>query len=140
MSNPIISPWAFYAISAMNVFKWVSLGIAIVMVVIVVYYLLEVGDLHEKNSDPKTVKASFKHKTFVGSLILFIIFTIFTIFIPDDKTSYTMIVAEFVTSDNLEIIYEETGKLGTDILDEMTDSAKEVIDYSVEKVLNIKGE
>lgn len=140
MSNPIISPWIFYAISAMNVFKWVSLGIAILMVIVAVYYLIEVGDIYEKNSDPKTVKYSFKHKAFVGSLILFIIFTIFTIFIPDDKTSYTMIVAEFVTSDNLEIIYEETGKLGTDILDEMTDSAKEVIDYSVEKVLDIKGE
>lgn len=127
-SAPIISPWIFYWIETVNTLKWVFGIMAFIFGVISIFLLTRAID--ERARLPKNLYTySF----------CFFIFLLLTVFTPSKNTIYTMTVAEFATTDNLEILYEVTGNTAEDILDGASDFAKDIIDYSVDKIVEVKG-
>ena len=128
-STPIISPWLFYWIETANTLKCVFGIIAFIFGIISVFLLVQAID--ERTRLPKSL--------FIYSLC-FSIFLLLAVFTPSKNTIYTMTVAEFVTTDNIEILYETTGGTAEDILNGASDFVKDIIDYSVDKVIEAKEE
>lgn len=127
-SAPIISPWIFYWIETVNTLKWVFGIMAFIFGVISIFLLARAID--ERTRLPESLYTySF----------CFFIFLLLAVFTPSKNTIYTMTVAEFVTTDNIEILYEVTGNTAEDILDGASDFAKDIIDYSVDKIIEVKG-
>lgn len=127
-STPIISPWIFYWIETINALKYVFGGFAFLFAITsmaMIAYAIDHGT--------KLTKNFYIHST------LFVLFLLLAVFTPSKNTIYTMTVAEFVTTDNIEILYEVTGNTAEDILDGASDFAKDIIDYSVDKIIEVKG-
>lgn len=126
-SAPIISPWIFYWIETVNTFKYVFGILAFIFGIISIFLLARAID--ERTRLPESLYTySF----------CFFIFLLLAVFTPSKNTIYTMTVAEFVTTDNIEILYKVTGDTAEDILDGASDFAKDIIDYSVYKIVEAK--
>lgn len=126
-SAPNISPWVFYWIETINALKYVFGGFAFLFAITsmaMIVYAIDHG--------AKLTKNFYIHST------LFVLFLLLAVFTPSKNTIYTMTVAEFVTTDNIEILYEVTGNTAEDILDRASDFAKDIIDYSVDKIVEAK--
>lgn len=111
---PIINPWLFYLIDLFEGIKWLS-GFVLVGLVIVV-----VISIPFRIVDPD--EGLFTKKFFKHMAISTIISCIVTIVIPSKETMYTMVVAQNVTFENVEIASE---------------TIKDSVDYIIDKM---KGE
>lgn len=118
--KPIISPWLIYFASradALMTFFGVIAGICgTIALSAFLAGLMEYGE-------------PFKFKKIITkSIIGCVAMTIVTIMTPNTETIYTMIVANELTSDNIQAI----GKTGKDVVDYITDQ--------IDKVVNDKEE
>lgn len=110
--KPIISPWTIYFASRADAVGTLFLSVAIVAFVIC---LIGFDDL---------TKNGFK--LFISIGIISIILTVLT---PTTETVYTMMVANEITSDNIQAV----GKTGKDVVDYITDQIDKVINDKDEK-------
>lgn len=110
--KPIISPWTIYFASRADAVGTLFLTVAIVAFVIC---LIGFDDL---------TKNGFK--LFISIGIISIILTVLT---PTTETVYTMMVANEITSDNIQAV----GKTGKDVVDYITDQIDKVINDKDEK-------
>ena len=109
--KPIISPWLIYFASRAD-----AVGTLFLIVAIVAFAICLIGfDDLTKNG----------FKLFISIGIISVILTVLT---PTTETVYTMIVANELTSDNVQAI----GKTGKDVIDYITDQ--------IDKVVNDKEE
>lgn len=121
--TPIISPWVFYWI---DLIENISCGASVFFVLIAIaigsysfaFFLYITGessyDEKEKVEGMKKAYFNFAKKSLVALVVLQVIQT----FIPDEKTMYTMLVAQNVTVENLETA---------------TDVIKDSVDYIFDK-------
>ena len=113
--NPIISPWLIYFISTLGglrvlvfLLSIVSLGALAIIFLLWMYY-------KDDGIELEYVKKG-KHKI----IIFFGVISILgSIFIPNKETIYAMVVAKYVTPDNIEMV---------------GGSVKDSIDYIFEKI------
>lgn len=110
--KPIISPWIIYFASRAD-----ALGTLFLIVAIVAFAVCLIG------FDDLT-KNGFKLFISIG-----IISAILTILTPSTETVYTMVVANEITPDNIQII----GKTGKDVVDYITDQIDKVVNEDDEK-------
>lgn len=109
--KPIISPWLIYFASRAN-----TVGTLFLIVAVAAFAICLIGfDDLTKNG----------FKLFISIGIISVILTVLT---PTTETVYTMIVANELTSDNVQAI----GKTGKDVIDYITDQ--------IDKVVNDKEE
>ncbi|RHS62009.1 hypothetical protein DW958_14035 [Ruminococcus sp. AM46-18] len=109
--KPIISPWLIYFASRAD-----AVGTLFLIVAIVAFAICLIGfDDLTKNG----------FKLFISIGIISIILTVLT---PTTETVYTMMVANEITSDNIQAV----GKTGKDVVDYITDQ--------IDKVVNNKEE
>lgn len=109
--KPIISPWLIYFASRAD-----AVGTLFLIVAIVAFAICLIGfDDLTKNG----------FKLFISIGIISIILTVLT---PTTETVYTMMVANEITSDDIQAV----GKTGKDIVDYITDQ--------IDKVVNNKEE
>lgn len=109
--KPIISPWTIYFASRAD-----TVGILFLIVAVAAFAICLIGfDDLTKNG----------FKLFISIGIISVILTVLT---PTTETVYTMIVANELTSDNVQAI----GKTGKDVIDYITDQ--------IDKVVNDKEE
>lgn len=106
--KPIISPWLIYFASRAD-----AVGTLFLIVTIVAFGICLIG------FDDLT-----KNVISIG-----IISMILTVLTPTTKTVYTMMVANEITSDNIQAI----GKTGKDVVDYITDQIDKVINDKDEK-------
>ena len=109
--KPIISPWLIYFASRAD-----AVGTLFLFAAIVAFAICLIGfDALTKNG----------FKLFISIGIISVILTVLT---PTTETVYTMMVANELTSDNIQAI----GKTGKDVVDYITDQ--------IDKVVNDKEE
>lgn len=110
--KPIISPWFFYLISVLDKLQIVAALFLIASVILGAICLLDWADGEFGKEDMKFIKRMF--------ITLFISLSIVLI-VPSKETMCEMMVANYVTENNIE-----TAK----------DDVKELVDYIVEKFEN----
>lgn len=114
----VISPWIFYVIDVfdkLNIVFWV-VGIA-TLVLFFVYYFSTLEDLYE---DEEIAEFKAKQKGNIKkAIITIIICALGVVAIPSEETMYKMLVAKYVTYENI---------------DKATKSIKDGVDYIFEKL------
>ena len=114
---PIISPWIFYLISVFDALKIILTIVSIALGFVMVFLLAGFFCNLEYYSDVKEAWEDYKWiKKFVVGLIVILLLLVV---IPSKETMYTMLVADNVTYENVEIA---------------TDTIKDGVDYIFEKL------
>ena len=119
--TPIINPWIFYLMHLINGLHIVSIICTAIFAILLLGIVLFLFFFWEENEDEDD--GFFKHtkKSFKPTLIFLIISLSIFIITPDKKTTYTMLIANYITENNIEAGKEEV---------------KEIIDYVVDKLDN----
>lgn len=119
--EPIISPWLIYLIQISNSIKGAALSICICAVVgIIVGLCMIAANSNYGKSDAGYCagKSVFKKSVWLSAIT-----AVFAIFLPGTNTSVQMIVASYVTEDNLNAAVE---------------SVEEVADYIFDKINGVE--
>lgn len=130
MNTPIISPWFFYfagIADGLGITLMVFGGIAILISTIVLCGSLGDDDL-----------ISFVKKSIKG-IIIGVVIIILGIFCPSEDTCYKMALAKFATPQNIQAITEYAGDTASNINDSVSDIIKDIMDYSVDRIYDIRN-
>ena len=94
--EPIISPWIVYIIDILLSFYIISWLVALVGFLALIFFPI-VADIEGTNKD-----TIIKYEKRIGAV--FIISTLLWIFIPSQQTMLTMLVLQYTTPDNIELV------------------------------------
>lgn len=135
-SEPIINPWLFYLADILDAAKIVIGIVAMASAVMAFVYLgsYSTDRKYKKEEELKNALRSFKISTVTCAISLSV-----AVFIPSKNTIYTMAIAQALTPDNIRIIYDATGKTAEDILNGGSEFIKDIMDYGVEKINEIRS-
>lgn len=129
MNTPIISPWFFY-------FAGIADGLGITLMVfgcmaILISIIVLCVSVDESETD--FVKKSIK------GIIIGVVIIILGIFCPSEDTCYKMALAKFATPQNIQAITEYAGDTASNINDSVSDIIKDIMDYSVDRIYDIRN-
>lgn len=110
---PIISPWIFYLIEVLSTIKIVFI-VALILILICCVIVLA-GSIDEWYSEEMKMIKPWLKKGVIASILL----GIAAIFTPSQETLYKMVIANYVTYENIETA---------------TDTIKDSVDYIFEKL------
>lgn len=116
--EPIINPWVFY---------WIDLCTPIKVVAAVIAFLA--GGLgfsayaEIKSYNTKEENAPWVHKTKVFGIIA-VIFTFVCLIVPNPSTAYKMLVASYVTPDNINSTVQFTQEAFKTLMDGIVETAQ----------------
>ena len=121
MNEPIISPWVFYWIDVLSTLDDLPvilafLGVALVIIGWVLIYTEMDGEI------PCICK-----KIAVVYLSIFVFSAAISIFIPSKETMYQMLIASYVTPNNVEYIKNEVKDSAYGIVDSIIDASIKLI-------------
>lgn len=135
-SEPIINPWLFYLADVLDAAKIVIGILAMTSAVLAIAYFgsYSTDRKYKKEEELKNALHSFKISTVTCAISLSV-----AMFIPSKNTIYTMAIAQALTPDNIRIVYDATGKTAEDILNGGSDFIKDIMDYGVEKINEIRS-
>lgn len=120
---PVIKPWIFYLIEVLNGLKEVSVVVIFMTIIMLIcigiatLWLRSEDSLYRSDENASTIKAcirAFKKLSIVACVI-----TSVYIVTPSEETMYKMLVAQYVTYENV---------------DKATESIKEGVDYIFKKL------
>lgn len=110
----IINPWVFYLIDVLSTANDMTVTLSWISLIVGAAALFIMGDRYWTEAEKKMLKKVFK-----TALITAIVSSLTFTFIPSKETMYTMIVADNVTYENVELA---------------TDAIKDSVDYIFEKL------
>ncbi len=115
--KPIISPIWFYLINTFNAIETLAFIIFIGLGVLI--FCLLFGEMFEEGKNVEKIKKirSKCWKPFIVALVL-------SALIPEDLTSYEMLVASVITPDNIETVGSST----TNLVDYIIDTVNKIND------------
>ena len=119
--DPIISPWIFYIINVVSGLQSVFVAGTTILIVILCWYFFKYTDEFEE--DKVRVSAGKKMKKF--AIALAILGTV-SVFIPSEQTMYKMLIANYVTPNNIEYIHETVKGDMNDALNAIADKMIEI--------------
>lgn len=108
MNEPIISPWLFYWLDVIESFDKLNGIFALILLIgnsflLFIYYILAVTDSnsyrHDKDREERKKVKLFLRKT----LPLLIVTLIGVVFVPSKEAMYKMLVANYITQNNVNI-------------------------------------
>lgn len=111
--EPIINPWFFYLVNLLDRALVVAIIVLIISVICVVFTFFVLSDECFDEEEAKTLKKWNK-----VSIIALLISTIMLVAVPSKETVYEMVVANYITENNIEAA---------------KDNAKDLIDYIIDK-------
>lgn len=129
MNTPIISPWFFYfagIADGLGITLMVFGSIAILISIIVLCVSVDADE------------TGFVKKSIKG-IIISIVIIILGIFCPSEDTCYKMMLAKFATPQNIQTITEYVGDTASDVSDNMSNAIKDIMDYSVDRIYDIRN-
>ena len=129
MNTPIISPWFFY-------FAGIADGLGITLMVfgcITILISIIALCVSADNDETGFVKKSIK------GIIIGIVIIILGIFCPSENTCYKMMLAKFATPQNIQTITEYVGDTASDVSDNVSNAIKDIMDYSVDRIYDIRN-
>ena len=133
-SEPIINPWLFYLadiLDGLKIFAIVLTGVGIAYIIVC---LCCMADNYGYDEDKCKIWSNRLKK----SMLPAIAFIVFAITMPSKDTLYKMAIAEALTPDNVKMAYDVTGKTANDILNGGSEFIKDIMDYGVEKIDEIR--
>lgn len=125
MNTPIISPWFFY-------FAGIADGLGITLMVfgcIAILISIIVMGVSVGADETGFVKKSIK------GIIISIVIIILGIFCPSEDTCYKMMLAKFATPQNIQTVTKYAGDTASDV----SDAIKDIMDYSVDRIYDIRN-
>ena len=133
-SEPIINPWFLYLadiFDGLKILSWIVLGIACICVIVCLAGMAANCDLDD--DDFKKWYYNLKK-----AILPTVVSMVFAIIMPSKNTLYKMAIAEALTPDNIKMAYDVTGKTANDILNGGSEFIKDIMDYGVEKIDEIR--
>lgn len=119
--EPVINPWIIYWVSVLNnIGCTLSFIICMSVVSSVIIGVIHLCDLSDSYSDNLSFPNWFKY--FKLSIAVACISGLICIFIPDKQTMLTMMVATYITPDNLNV----TTDYIVELVQRITEAVKEV--------------
>ena len=58
---------------------------------------------------------------------------------PSKNAIYQMIAAKAITPNNIKIVSDYVGDTVTNVSDNLTDAIKDIMDYSVDRIYNVRN-
>ena len=129
MNTPIISPWFFYFAGIAD-----ALGISLIIfgcIAILISTIILCVSLDDNET-------SFVKKSIKG-IIIGVVIIILGIFCPSEDTCYKMALAKFATPQNIQAITKYAGDTTSNINDSVSDIVKDIMDYSVDRIYDIRN-
>lgn len=133
-SEPIINPWLLYladVLDGLKILSWTVVAIACVYVIVCLAGVAVNCDLDE--DDFKKWYCNLKK-----AILPTVVSMVFAILMPSKDTLYKMAIAEALTPDNVKMAYDVTSKTANDILNGGSEFIKDIMDYGVEKIDEIR--
>ena len=114
MSEPIISPWIYYFIGLLGkLSSLVNLGLILSFAGAFLVILLYLNP-HEDVKDSIQFKRIGKYLGGISCILLFLF-----IIIPDRDTAYKMLVAKYVTQENIENLGDNLDKVADKVVEKI---------------------
>lgn len=146
-TEPIINPWLFYAADVIYGIKIAMILVSIALTITSLVYLgcfakdMEDADIGYPDRESYINRAKANIRKFKVFLVGTIISVILIILIPSKNLIYTMAISSMLTPDTIEYVYETTEKTANDIINGGSEIIKEIIDYGIDKIDELrKGE
>ena len=121
--KPIINPVAIYVINLMGSLRVGLIVGAVIFAVLTIFCVAEYMDMKDGNSDEDKQMTKDFFRSSKRFLICFVLTFILVVFVPSKDTCVEMLVASYVTPDNIDAGVEKT---------------KETVDYIVEKIKEVQ--
>ena len=120
MDTPIINPvWLYLADTIPNIrYVFIAVGFCL--------FILSIGQIDNNKVFRKIVVSGFLALV-VGAII------------PSQETLYKMVAAKMITPNNIQTVSDYVGDTATNVSDNLTDAIKDIMDYSVDRIYNIRN-
>lgn len=126
--NYIINPMWFYWVGVLSKLSIISIVISVVLgLSFLAFIISSLEDYVEFGKEDKDFKTKIKLVKIIG-ILLTITLTIL-ILIPSRQTIYTMMMAKLTTTDNMQIVKEESKEL----IEFFTEQIEDIIDNAEEE-------
>lgn len=120
MDNPIVNPIWFYLADTIPNIRYVFIAVGFCL------FILSIGQIDNNKVFRKIVVSGFLALV-VGAII------------PSQETLYKMVAAKMITPNNIKTVSGYVNNTATDISDNLTDTIKDIMDYSVDRIYNIRN-
>lgn len=120
MDNPIVNPIWFYLADTIPNIRYVFIAVGFCL------FILSIGQINNNKVFRKIVVSGFLALV-VGAII------------PSQETLYKMVAAKMITPNNIKTVSGYVNNTSTDISDNLTDTIKDIMDYSVDRIYNIRN-
>ena len=125
MDSPIVNPVWFYLVDILPrvgaFLGFFGFGLGVIGVIILA-------------QDDKSSISTFK-KFLISGIVVFIIGVLF----PSKDACYQMIAAKAITPNNIKIVTDYVNDTATNVSDNLTNAIKDIIDYSVDRIYNVRN-
>ena len=120
MDTPIINPVWFYLADTIPNIRYVFIAVGFCL------FILSIGQIDNNKVFRKIVVSGFLALV-VGAII------------PSQETLYKMVAAKMITPNNIQTVSDYVGDTATNVSDNLTDAIKDIMDYSVDRIYNIRN-
>lgn len=137
-SEPIIDPWLLYladVLDGLKILSWIVVAIACICVIVC---LAGMAASCDPNCDLDFDDFKMWYCNLKKAILPTVVSMVFAIIMPSKDTLYKMAIAEALTPDNVKMAYDVTGKTANDILNGGSEFVKDIMDYGVEKIDEIR--
>ena len=115
MDNPIVNPIWFYLADTIPNVRYVLIAVSVAL------FIISVGQIDNNKVFRKFLSL------IVGALI------------PSQETLYKMVAAKMITPNNIKIVNDYVNDTATNVSDNLTDVIKDIMDYSVDRIYNVRN-
>lgn len=120
MDIPVINPvWFYFADTIPNI-RYVLIAVGFGL------FILSIGQIDNNKAFRKIVAGGFLALV-IGALI------------PSQETLYKMIAAKMITPNNIQSVSDYVSDTATNVSDNLTDAIKDIMDYSVDRIYNVRN-
>lgn len=120
MDNPIVNPIWFYLADTIPNIRYVFIAVGFCL------FILSIGQIDNNKVFRKIVVSGFL-ALIVGAII------------PSQDTLYKMVAAKMITPNNIQTVSDYVNDTATNVSDNLTDAIKDIMDYSVDRIYNIRN-
>lgn len=121
--KPVVNPALIYVINLMGSLRVGLIVGAVIFAVLTIFCAIQYVDYSECNSEEDKQSAKDFFRCSKRFLVCFVFTFVLIVFIPSKDTCVEMVVASYVTPDNIDVGVEKT---------------KETVDYIVNKIKEVK--
>ena len=120
MDSPIVNPIWFYLADTIPNIRYVFIAVGFCL------FILSIGQIDNNKVFRKIVVSGFLALV-VGAII------------PSQETLYKMVAAKMITPNNIQTVSDYVSDTATNVSDNLTDAIKDIMDYSVDRIYNIRN-